>query len=229
MANEAIGVWSTAPWGRDRRCQDEPSSNRPRRWLKRQIRVTTDQRRMETGPREETRFEEMEAMPTRALKIKLTRAAWLGRHATSCPPTFHHITNATLRVARYDIMSLAASGLWHPAILAKIKKRGCTEADDARGLGGDHTTVPLEILNSSFVQLVPKRKYSRRQRECVLSRGRGRERYIGEHVSSENMADRQRRDHWWWLFMFDLPPGAGERRLGNAGFHLCLAHRRRLL
>lgn len=81
MANEEIRVWSTAPRGRDRRRQDEPSSNGPRRWLKRQIRVTTDQRRMETGPREETPFRR-EAMPTRALKIKLTRAAWLGRHAT---------------------------------------------------------------------------------------------------------------------------------------------------
>lgn len=52
------------------------------------------------------------------------------------------------------------------------KKKGCTEADDARG---DHTTVPLEILNLSFVQLVPKRKYSRRRREGVVSRGGGME------------------------------------------------------
>lgn len=76
---------------------------------------------------------------------------------------------------------------WHTG----QKKKGCTEADDARG---DHTTVPLEILNLSFVQLVPKRKYSRRRREGVVSRGGGMGRYLhGEHVSSGDMADRQRR------------------------------------
>jgi hypothetical protein len=54
---------------------------------------------------------------TQALKIKLTRAARLKRHAASCPPFSNHITNATLRVVRYDIMSLSCGILnWSKAL-----------------------------------------------------------------------------------------------------------------
>lgn len=120
-----------------------------------------DQRRIETRPREETFFEEGPCrLQHSSTQDKANPRCWAWPARYFMPPNFHHITNATLRVARYDIMSLACG------ILNSSPQRGRTDADDAKG---DHTTVPLDFLNLSFLHLVPRRKHSRRS-----ARGEGR-------------------------------------------------------
>lgn len=104
------------------------------------------------------------------------------------------------------------------------KKKGCTEADDARG---DYTTVPLEILNLSFVHWY--------RRGNIVAGGvrvlcRGEEGWGDTYtVSMFPVEIWQIGNEGWWLFMFDLALGAGElplsSRLVNVGFRLGHVHR----